>query len=93
MSAKKTVTLSLKIALDAVVSLLVFLVLALVLDLIASKIFGTHTGPDGAEVLNVNGGVMVVVTLALTLMFSYWFFKVLTKYKVTRAENKDDSRN
>ncbi|MNY43203.1 hypothetical protein D3C86_1781460 [compost metagenome] len=58
----------------------------MILDLIAAKIFGTHIGPDGADVLNINGGVMVVVTLALTLVFSVWFFKVLTKYKVTKAE-------
>lgn len=86
MPAKKPVKIALKIILDIVVSFVVFIVLALILDLIAASIFGTHKGPDGEDILNVNGGVMVVVTLALTLAFSVWFFKVLTKYKVTKEK-------
>lgn len=86
MSTNKSVKLALKIILDVVVSLVVFLILALILDLVAASIFGTSKGPDGADVLNVNGGVMVVVTLILTLVFSVWFFKFLTRYKVEKIK-------
>jgi hypothetical protein len=70
------------IALDAVVSLVVFLILAILIDLIASKIFGTTIGADGAHTVNMNGGVLLAITSVLTVVFAVWFYRLLTSYKL-----------
>ena len=76
----------LKIVLDAILSFIFFFVAAILLDWVAGKIFGTHAGADGDKVINVNGGVMVVVTLALTLAFAAWLYKFLTNHTVTKVK-------
>jgi len=77
----------LRIALDAVVSFIFFIIAAIVLDWVGGKIFGTHPGEHGNEVINVNGGVMVGVTLLLTAVFAVWFYKFLTNHKFTKVKN------
>jgi len=76
----------LRIVLDAVVSFVFFIIAAIVLDWVGGKIFGTRTGAHGDKVINVNGGVMVAVTLLLTAVFAVWFYKFLTNHKFTKVK-------
>ena len=73
------------IVVDAVLSFIFFIIAAIVLDLIASKIFGTHQ-VNGESVLNVNGGIMVAVTLALTIVFAVWFYKFFASHKFAKVK-------
>jgi len=73
------------IIIDAVLSFIFFIIAAIILDGIASKVLGTHL-VDGKDVLNVNGGVMVVVTLALTIAFAVWFYKFASNHKFTKVD-------
>ena len=75
-----------KIVVDALVSFVFFIITAILLDWIGGKIFGTRIGEHGNEVINVNGGVMVGVTLLLTIAFAVWFYKFFTSHKVTRTK-------
>ena len=79
--ARKT----LKIVLDIVISAIVFLILALLIDWIASKIFGTTTNADGSSTVKFNGGVLLAITTVLTVVFAVWFYKFLTNHKITKA--------
>jgi hypothetical protein len=76
----------LKIVLDLVVSAIVFLILAILIDWIASKIFGTTTNADGVTHVNLNGGVLLAITFALTAVFAVWFYKLLTNYKINKVK-------
>ena len=76
----------LKIVLDLVVSVLVFLVLAILIDWIASKIFGTTTNAEGVTHVNLNGGVLLAITFVLTSVFAVWFYKLLTNYKINKVK-------
>lgn len=76
----------LKIVLDVVVSAIVFLILAILIDWIASKIFGTTTSADGVTHVNLNGGVLLAITTVLTIAFAIWFYKLLTNYKINRVK-------
>jgi hypothetical protein len=76
----------LKVVLDAAVSFVFFFIAAIILDWAASKAFGTHTGVNGDQVVNVNGGVMMGVTLIVTLAFAVWFYRFLTTRKVTKIK-------
>lgn len=73
-------------ALTVAVSFVFFIITAILLDWIGGKIFGTRIGEHGNKVINVNGGVMVGVTLLLTVAFAVWFYKFLTNHKVTRTK-------
>jgi uncharacterized BrkB/YihY/UPF0761 family membrane protein len=77
-----------KIVVDAVVSFVFFIIAAILLDWVGGKIFGTRIGEHGNEVINVNGGVMVAVTLALTAVFAVWFYKFLTNHKFTKVKDQ-----
>lgn len=76
-----------KITIDAVASFVFFIIAAIMLDWIGGKIFGTRIGEHGNEVINVNGGVMVGVTLLLTIAFAVWFYKFLTNHKFTKVKS------
>lgn len=67
-----------KIALDIILSAILFLALAILIDWVTSLIFGTTTNTDGDEVVNFNGGALVLITTALTLVFSVWFYRFVT---------------
>lgn len=73
------------IVVDTVLSFIFFIIAAILLDLVASKIFGTHQ-VNGETVLNVNGGIMVAVTLALTIAFAVWFYKFFANHKFTKVK-------
>lgn len=75
-----------KLILDAIASFVFFIIAAIILDWIGGKIFGTRIGEHGNEVINVNGGVMVGVTLVLTAVFAVWLYKFLTNHKVTKTK-------
>jgi hypothetical protein len=77
---------TLKVLLDIVVSVIFFLIIAIFIDLIASKIFGTTTDTNGVTHVNMNGGVLLGITTVLTLTFSVWFYKVLTNYKINKVK-------
>jgi len=76
----------LRIALDAVVSFVFFIIAAILLDWVGGKIFGTRIGDHGNKVINVNGGVMVGVTLILTAAFAVWFYKFLTNHRFAKVK-------
>lgn len=76
----------LKIVLDVAVSAIVFLILAILIDWIASKIFGTTTNADGVTHVNLNGGVLLAITTVLTIAFAIWFYKLLTNYKINKVK-------
>jgi len=76
----------LKIVLDVVVSAIVFLILAILIDWLASKIFGTTTNADGVTHVNLNGGVLLAITTVLTIAFAIWFYKLLTNYKINKVK-------
>ncbi len=77
---------TLKIVLDLVISALVFLILALLIDWVASLIFGKTPKPDGTSTVNFNGGVLLAITTVLTIAFAIWFYKFLVNYKVTKVQ-------
>ena len=77
---------AIRIILDAVVSFVFFILAAIILDWSGGKIFGTRTGAYGNQVINVNGGVMVGVTLVLTIAFAVWFYKFLSNHKFTKLK-------
>ncbi len=70
-----------KIIIDAILSLLFFLVAAILINWVAGKIFGTTVGSDGSEVVNFNGGVLLAITTVLTIAFAVWFYKFVTLKK------------
>jgi TRAP-type C4-dicarboxylate transport system permease small subunit len=76
----------LKILLDIIVSFIVFLILAMLIDWIASKIFGTTTNADGVTHVNLNGGILLAITTILTIAFAIWFYKLLTNYKINKVK-------
>lgn len=76
----------LKIILDVAVSAVVFLILAILIDWVASKIFGTTTNTDGVTHVNLNGGVLLAITTVLTIAFAIWFYKLLTNYKINKVK-------
>lgn len=76
----------LKVVLDVAVSAIVFLILAILIDWIASKIFGTTTNADGVTHVNLNGGVLLAITTVLTIAFAIWFYKLLTNYKINKVK-------
>lgn len=76
----------LKIVLDVAVSAIVFLILAILIDWVASKIFGTTTNADGVTHVNLNGGVLLAITTVLTIAFAIWFYKLLTNYKINKVK-------
>lgn len=76
----------LKILLDLVVSAMVFLILAILIDWVASKLFGTTTNADGITHVNINGGVLLGMTTLLTVGFGVWFYKILTNYRVRKTD-------
>lgn len=86
MSKKISVKKALKLLLVVIVSPIMFLVFAMIIDLLAKAIFGTTTISNGVEQVNMNGGVLIAITALLTLGFSVWFFKLLTNYKIEKAE-------
>ena len=79
-----------KIIVDAVLSLLFFLITALLVDWIASKIFGTTPKADGSSIVNFNGGVLLAITTILTVVFAVWFYKFLTNHKISKVKGVEN---
>lgn len=82
-----------KIVLDVVLSFVVFIITVLIVDVIIGKVFGTTKVADGTEKLNGGGATTVtlfIISCAVTIAFAAWFYKFLTKYKITKtSETKD----
>ena len=68
------------IIISIIISPAALLVALLLLNIISEALFGTNS-VGGKEVLNVNGGVFVVVLFAVTITALYGFYKLLTKNK------------
>jgi hypothetical protein len=51
-----------------------------VINWIAGLIFGTKSNGDA----NFNGGVLLAVTVAITLVFAVWFYKYVAIKKIEK---------
>lgn len=74
-----------RIIVDVVVSFVFFIIAALIVDLISSKILGTTQNHDGDTTNNINGGLFMAITTVLTLIFAVWFYKFLARHKTTKV--------
>lgn len=63
-----------KIILDIVLSLMFFIVSAIIIDSIAAAIFGSKANGDA----DVNGYVMLVINSLITIGFGIWFYKYVS---------------
>lgn len=79
-----------KIVLDAVLALIFFLTTAILIDWVASKIFGTTVNPDGTHTVNFNGGVLLAMTTVLTIVFAVWFYKYVHFGRKNEAKKIDE---
>jgi len=70
----------LKIVLDAVLSLMFLIVASILINAIAGAIFGKK--PDGDA--DFNGHILFAITVAITLVFAWWFYKYVSLKKETK---------
>ena len=78
-----------KIILSTISSIVVLFVIVIIESLIGGKILGTAKDASGAE--KINGGAATTITLfvigiALTVAFAVWFYRFLSNYKITKAD-------
>jgi hypothetical protein len=73
-----------KVVVDVVLSFMFLLVASILMNWIAGMIFGT----DSRGNANFNGGVLLAITIAITLVFAVWFFK----YVHLKATLKNNAR-
>jgi hypothetical protein len=69
-----------KIILDVVLSFVFLIVMSIVINWIAGLIFGTKSNGDA----DFNGGVLLAVTAAITLVFAVWFYKYVAIKKIEK---------
>ncbi len=69
-----------KIILDVVLSFVFLIVMSIVINWIAGLIFGTKSNGDA----DFNGGVLLAVTVAITLVFAVWFYKYVAIKKIEK---------
>lgn len=72
-----------KVVVDAILSLMFFIVAAILLDSLAGVIFGNKS--DGNA--DVNGHVMLVITTVATIAFAVWFYKFVHLGKKSKTKN------
>lgn len=65
--ANKTI----KVVVDVILSFIFFIVASILVNWIAGMIFGYDDGGNA----NMNGGVLLAITVFLTLGFAIWFYK------------------
>jgi hypothetical protein len=78
----------LKIVLAALISFVVFIVVVLIVDVIAGKILGTTKFADGTEKLKGGGATtatLLTISCVVTVVFAVWFYKFLTRYKISKV--------
>lgn len=61
----------LKIAIDAILSFVFLLMMSIIINAIAAAIFGKKPNGDA----DFNGWLLFAITVAITLVFSWWFYK------------------
>lgn len=71
-----------KIVIDAVLSFMFLIVASIIINWIAGGIFGT----DSRGNAKFNGGVLLAITVLLTLAFAFWFYKYVHLGKKNRTE-------
>jgi uncharacterized BrkB/YihY/UPF0761 family membrane protein len=76
-----------RIVLVIVASFVFFIIAALIVDLISSKILGTTQNHDGDTTNNINGGLFMAITSVITLIFAVWFYKFLSNHKISKVED------
>jgi hypothetical protein len=64
----------LKIVVDAVLSLMFLIVASILINAIASVIFGKKPNGDA----DFNGHILLAITVAITLVFAWWFYKYVS---------------
>lgn len=69
-----------KITLDAVLSLMFLIVASILINWIAGLVFGTKSNGDA----DVNGHLLLAITVAITLVFSVWFYRYVSIKKSTK---------
>ncbi len=74
-----------KIIIDIVLSLMFFIVAAILIDWIASLIFGTKD-EGGAD---FSGWVLLTITTAITIVFAVWFYKYVHLHKKDKIDPKN----
>jgi hypothetical protein len=77
-----------KIVIDAVLSFVIFIVTVLIVDVIAGKILGTTKFADGTEKLKGGGATtatLLTISCVVTVVFAVWFYKFLTRYKISKV--------
>jgi hypothetical protein len=60
-----------KIVIDVVLSFMFLIVASIIINWIAGMIFGT----DSKGNADFNGGILLAITVILTLVFAVWFYK------------------
>jgi|GEM_PF-2375012 len=60
-----------RIVIDAVLSFMFLIVTSILINALAGAIFGKKDNGDA----DFNGGVLLVITVALTLVFAWWFYR------------------
>jgi hypothetical protein len=75
--ASKTV----KVVADVALSFVFLIVASIIINWIAGMIFGT----DSKGNADVNGGILLAITVVITLAFAVWF------YKYVRIGHKSDT--
>lgn len=77
-----------KIVIDIVVSAIVFLLLAILIDLVTIMISGATVKADGTSIVNFNGDALLAIAFTLTIVFAVWFYKLLTNYKINKIKKE-----
>lgn len=70
---------AIKVVVDVVLSFMFLIVASMIIDWIAGMIFGKKSNGSA----DFNGGVLFTITLALTAVFSVWFYKYVSLKKKT----------
>ena len=79
----------LRIAVDAIVMVIVFFITTLVVDLIFGKVVGTTKDASGAEKLKGGGATSITLFLisgVIAIAFAIWFYKFLSNRKSNKAK-------
>lgn len=71
-----------KIAIDIALSFMFLIVASIIINWVAGLIFGT----DARGNAKVNGGILLTITVALTLAFGVWFYKFVHLGKGSKEE-------
>ena len=71
-----------KIIIDVILSFMFLIVASIIINWIAGMIFGTKSNGNA----DFNGGILLAVTVVLTIGFAVWFYKYVNLGKKNKAE-------